>query len=67
MCHTIHRHVKANNKYMKDYNKKKTHHILSIWMQIIYTDEQYHRSQLQMDLAWLLMSEFNKDFIENYH
>ena len=44
MCHTIHRHVKANNKYMKDYNKKKTHHILSIWMQIIYTDEQYHRS-----------------------
>ena len=22
MCHTIHRYVKANNKYMKNYNEK---------------------------------------------
>ena len=24
ICHTIHRYTKANNKYMKDYNKKKS-------------------------------------------
>ena len=23
ICHTIHRYAKANNKYMKDYDKKK--------------------------------------------
>ena len=33
ICHTIHQHTKANNKYMKDYDKKiKNHHILNIGM-----------------------------------
>ena len=36
ICHTIHQYVKANNKYMKDYDKLKNHHILNIGLQIIY-------------------------------
>ena len=30
ICHAIHMYVKANNKYMKDYDNTKNHHILSI-------------------------------------
>ena len=32
ICHAIHRYAKANNKYMKDYDKIKNHPILSIGM-----------------------------------
>ena len=30
ICHAIHRYAKANNKYMKNYNKNKNHHIFNI-------------------------------------
>ena len=30
ICHAIHWYVKANNKYMKNYDKNKDRHILSI-------------------------------------
>ena len=30
ICHAIHQYAKANNKYMKDYEKIKNHHILNI-------------------------------------
>ena len=33
ICHAIHRHAKANNKYMENYDKN--HHILNIGMWII--------------------------------
>ena len=32
ICNPIHQYAKANNKYMKDYHKKKNHHILIIGM-----------------------------------
>ena len=32
ICNTIHRYAKANNKYMKDYDKIKNRHILNIGM-----------------------------------
>ena len=32
ICHTIHRYAKANDKYMKDYDTLKNHHILTIGM-----------------------------------
>ena len=35
ICHVIHRYAKANNKSMKNYDKKKNHHIFSISMQAI--------------------------------
>ena len=30
ICHTIHIYAKANNKYMKNYDKKSYHHTLCI-------------------------------------
>ena len=30
ICHAIHRYAKANDKYMKNYDKTKNHHIFSI-------------------------------------
>ena len=30
--HSIYRYAKANNKYMKNYDKKKNRHIFNIWM-----------------------------------
>ena len=32
ICHAIHRYAKANNKYMKDYDKNKESYILNIGM-----------------------------------
>ena len=32
ICHSIYQYAKANKKYMKDYNKKKNHHIFNIGM-----------------------------------
>ena len=31
ICHAIHRHAKANNKYMKDYDKNKEPSYLKYW------------------------------------
>ena len=31
-CNAINQYAKANNKYMKDYDKKKNHHIFIIGM-----------------------------------
>ena len=31
MCHSIHRHVKANNKYMKYYDKNKESSYIQYW------------------------------------
>ena len=31
-CHSIYRRSKANNKYMKDYDKNKNHRIFNIGM-----------------------------------
>ena len=39
--HAIHRYVKDNNQYMKDYDKNKESTYLSIGMQIIYMDGQW--------------------------
>ena len=31
MCYAIHRYIKANNKYMKDYDKSKEYLYLKYW------------------------------------
>ena len=41
VCHSIYRYAKANNKYMKDYEKIKNR---NIEMKIIYMVRQCHKS-----------------------
>ena len=31
ICHAVHWHIKANNKYMKDYDKNKESSYLKYW------------------------------------
>ena len=44
--HAIHRYAKANDKYLKNYDKTKIHDIFSIWMQAICMDGQCLKNYL---------------------
>ena len=52
ISHTTYRYVKANNKYMKNYDKNKEPSYLKCWDEIIYIDEK--------------TSQFNKYFMKDY-
>ena len=66
ICHSIHRYAKANNKYMKYYDKEKE---LSY---IIYVDPNYlygwaMLQKLPVDgFEWVEVSVIDEDFIKNY-
>ena len=68
ICHTTHQYTKANNKYMKDYDKNKESSYLKYW------DENniYSWAMLQNlpvnNFEWIEdTSKFNEDFIKNYN
>ena len=44
ICHSIYQYAKANNEYIKDYDKINNYHILYIRMQVIYMDGQCRKS-----------------------
>ena len=44
ICHAIHRYAKANNTYIKDYDKNKELSYLNIGMKIIYMVGQCRKS-----------------------
>ena len=46
ICHAIHRYAKANNKYIKDYNKLKESTYLQYWDVNNLYNEQWHKSCL---------------------
>ena len=52
ICHTTNRYERANNKYMKDYNKRNLHN-LNIGMWIIYMVGQCGKSSQYMNLNGL--------------
>ena len=67
ICHAIHRYAKANNKYMKNYDKNTTSSYL------MYLDaNKLHGWTMSQKLSvngseWLEeLSQFNEDFIKDY-
>ena len=69
ICQATHRYAKANNKYMKNYNKN----IESSYIQYLDTNNLYGWAMSQKlpvnDFKWVKqeeLSKFNEDFIKNY-
>ena len=66
--HSIYRYSKANNKYMKDYDKNKQ----SLYLQYWDVNNLYDWAMLQnlpvYNFEWIEdTSQFNEDFIKNYN
>ena len=67
-CYAIHRYTKANNKYIKDYDKNKESSCLKYWD--VNTLHAWAMSQkLPVNkFKWIEdNSKFNDDFIKNYN
>ena len=65
ICHTIHGYAKAKNKYTKNHDKKKNHHILSLGT-IIYLNGRYLRGYFRF--KWTEETcQINEDFIKGYN
>ena len=67
ICHSIHRHAKANNKYMKNYDENKE----SSYIQYLDANNLYGWAMSQKlpvnGFKWLEdISKINEDFIKNY-
>ena len=68
ICHTIHWYAKANNKYVKDYDKNKKSLCLKYWD----VNNLYGWAMLQKlpvnNFEWIKdTSQFNENFIKSYN
>ena len=68
ICHSVHRYAKANNKYMKYYDKNKEWSYLQYWD----INHSFGWAMLQKppinNFEWIKeISQFNWDFIKNYN
>ena len=68
ICHSIYRHFKANNKYMKHYDKNKESTYIQYWD----GNNLYGPAMLQKfpvnNFEWIKNnSQFNEDFIKIYN
>ena len=68
ICHAIHRYAKANNKYMKNYDKNKEPSYLTYWdINNVYGWQMSQKFPAHK-FEWINdISKFNKDFIKNYN
>ena len=68
ICHSIHRHTKANNKYMENYDENKE----SSYIQYLDTNNLYGWAMSQKlsvnNFKWVEdTSRINEEFIKNYN
>ena len=67
-CHVILRYAKANNKYMKDYNKDEEESFLQYVMLITLMDLQRIQPLSVDGFEWIEdLSKIDEDFIKNYN
>ena len=68
ICHAIHRHTKANNKYMKDYDKNKESSYLKYWdVNNLYGWTISQKLSVNNFQRIEETSQFNEDFMQNYN
>ena len=68
ICHSIHRYEKANNKYLKNYDKDMKSSYLEYWdANNLYGWVVSHKLPVN-GFEWIEeLSQFKEDFIENYN
>ena len=68
ICHSIYRYAKANNKYMKDYDKNKELLYFQYWdVNNLYGWAMSQKLSVN-NFKWIKdTSQFNEDFIKNYN
>ena len=68
ICHAIYRYVKANNKYIKDYDKYKESSFLKYWNVSNLYDWSMPEKILANNFEWIKnTSQFNEDFLKRYN
>ena len=67
-CHTIHKYAKANNKYMKDYDKNKELSYCKYWDVNNLFGWAVSQNVPVNDYKWVEdTSQFNENFIKSYN
>ena len=68
ICHSIYRYEKANNKYMKDYDKNKESSYIQYWdVYNLYGLAMWQKLPINI-FEWIKdISQFNEDFIKIYN